>query len=211
MRRMLFVDDHPIYRDGLRRAILGMSADMDFADVEGVSAALARLERDHEFDLCLVDHRLGDGEGLDLARKIRTLYPTIAVGMLTAAPARELASELRRIGGVACLAKSRNALSLCRAIDALFRGELVFDEDERTEPGEVAISKRKREVLALASAGMQDKQIGKQLAISESTVRHHWKQIFMRLGAGNRAEAVSKAHQSRLLGAGEPKRTGPGN
>lgn len=209
MRRIFFVDDHPIYRDGFRRALIGGSEDTEVVDAEGVRAAMSTLACDDAFDLCLVDQNLADGEGLALALDIRRRYPAMAVGLLCADVRSELVAEVRRMGGVACLAKSRDAASLCSAVDALFRGELVFDERVSSIAGDVDMSPRKREVLELASLGMQDKQIGKALAISESTVRHHWKQIFIRLGAGNRAEAVSKAHQTRLLRQSEPRRNVP--
>lgn len=200
MRRILFVDDHPIYREGLRRAIVNIASDIDIVDVEGVSQALDRLGADPDFDLCLVDKKLGDGDGLSLAREIRARHPAVAVGVLCAEPHAELANDIRRIGGIACLAKTRDAPSIVGAIDAMFRGELVFDEVESasaTSPRE--ISKRRSEVMRLASEGLLDKQISDRLGISESTVRHHWNQIFKLLDSSNRSEAVVKALKRGLI------------
>lgn len=209
MRRILFVDDHPIYRDGFRRALSDLSGEIVVVDVSGIGEARHTLLRNSEFDLCLVDKKLADGDGLAFAAEIRRSYPTIAVGLLSAAMSPDLAVAMRRIGGVACLAKSRDAASLRSAIEALFLGELVFDEDGASEIAKIEVSRRKQEVLTLASLGMQDKQIGRRLEISESTVRHHWKKIFDLLGASNRAEAVSKAHQSGLLSASDPQKNAP--
>lgn len=192
---LLFVDDHPIYRDGLQRALQSAMPGLSVAAVEGATAALEALERRPDVDLVLADQRLVDGDGLSLITTIRERCPAIAVGLLCGDVGGGLAKRAAAIGAVACLTKDRNAESLAVALDVVFRGGTVFD----TEIVDSEISLRRREILALAADGMLDKQIGDALGISESTVRNHWQHLFQKLGAVNRTEAVTRAIRQGLI------------
>ena len=199
MRRILFVDDHPIYRDGVRRVLEGSGPDVQVFTADGASSALRLLAETSEIDLCLTDQRLLDGEGADLARQIRELYPSIAVGLHCAEPTLTLANEMRAIGAVACLSKDRDTSSLCDAIDTLYNGGSIFDDVARGNEGERTLSLRRREILVFAGQGLLDKQISDKMGITESTVRNHWQHIFSQLNVSNRTEAVTKALRQGLI------------
>lgn len=199
MRRILFVDDHPIYRDGVRRVLENGRPDVRVFTADGASSALKLLAEAHEIDLCLTDQRLLDGEGADLARQIRNLYPSVAVGILCAEPTLTLANEMRAIGAVACLSKDRDTTALCEAIDTLYNGGAIFDDSARGGANDHALSLRRREILIFAGQGLLDKQIGDRLGITESTVRNHWQHIFSQLSVSNRTEAVTKALRQGLI------------
>jgi DNA-binding NarL/FixJ family response regulator len=192
---LLFVEDHPIYRDGLRRALQGATPRLRIWAVDGVKAALEVLERQSDPDLVLADQRLLDGDGLSLITTIRERRPDIAVGLLCADANAALTRRARAIGAVACLSKDRDAGRLAQALDVLFGGGTVFDADMVED----ALSLRRREILALAADGLLDKQIGDRLGISESTVRNHWHNLFLKLNAGNRTEAVTRALRQGLI------------
>jgi DNA-binding NarL/FixJ family response regulator len=199
MRRILFIDDHPIYRDGVRRALESSRSDVQVFTADGASSALKFLADAPEIDLCLTDHRLLDGNGASLARLIRELYPSIAVGMLCAEPTLTLINEMRAMGAVACLSKDRDPMALCEAIDTLYDGGSIFDDFTGSSAGEQTLSLRRREILVFAGQGLLDKQISDKLGITESTVRNHWQHIFTRLSVGNRTEAVTKAVRQGLI------------
>jgi DNA-binding NarL/FixJ family response regulator len=199
MRRILFVDDHPIYRDGVRRVLESSSPDVQVLTADGASSALKLLAEASEIDLCLTDQRLLDGEGADLARQVRELYPSIAVGLLCAEPTLTLANEMRAIGAVACLSKDRDTTSLCDAIDTLYNGGSIFDDVARGGGAERSLSLRRREILVFAGQGLLDKQISDKMGITESTVRNHWQHIFSQLNVSNRTEAVTKAVRQGLI------------
>jgi DNA-binding NarL/FixJ family response regulator len=199
MRRILFVDDHPIYREGVRRAIEGSRSEVQIFTAEGTGTALRLLAETPEIDLCLTDQRLQDGDGVSLARQIRELYPSIAVGLLCAEPTLSLVDQMKTIGAVACLSKDRDTASLCEAIDTLYNGGALFDDILRRIGGNQSLSLRRRELLMFASQGMLDKQIGDKMGISESTVRNHWQHIFTQLNVSNRTEAVTTALRRGLI------------
>ncbi len=192
---LVFVDDHPIYRDGLQRALTSAMPGLEVRVVEGVAAALAALEEKPDADLVLTDQRLLDGDGLSLLASLRKRHPTIAVGLLCADATAALGKRAMALGAVACLSKDRDAVRLAQALGILFSGGTVFD----TEGTDDAISLRRREILAMAAEGLLDKQIGERLGISESTVRNHWQNLFQKLGAANRTEAVTRAIRQGLI------------
>jgi DNA-binding NarL/FixJ family response regulator len=197
LKTLLFVDDHPLISEGARRTLEAALPELRVTTASSKAKALAILEQESGFDLCLSDQKLGDGEGVDLVEIVRARFPTIAVGVLTGEVTRALVRRLRAAGAIACLSKTREIGSLCRAIRLLYEGEEIFDEPR---DGEVAIvSERRREILGLAGSGLLDKEIGRELGIAESTVRNHWQHIFERLGASNRTEAVTKAIRRGII------------
>jgi DNA-binding NarL/FixJ family response regulator len=196
---MLFVDDHPIYRDGLQRALTDALPDLRILTAAGTNAALTLLADTSDVDFCLADYRLADGDGVSLLEAVRRTYPEIAIGLLCADPPAGLIDRVKAMGGVACLSKDRDIDSLASAIDVIFNGGLMFDDNALPVAYHRSLSIRRREILMLAGKGHLDKQIGEQLNISESTVRNHWQHIFVSLDAGNRTEAVVKAIRLGLI------------
>ncbi|MFO1115250.1 MAG: response regulator transcription factor [Beijerinckiaceae bacterium] len=198
MKRLLFVDDHPIYRDGIRRTLEAGIPDLSVSVAADATEALGALRADGRIDLCLSDLRLPGEDGLALVTKIRKIDPTIAVGLLCAETSYALIEDVRAIGGVACLSKELDTADLVDAVASVFEGEEVFSHP-RSEDANRPLSERRRSILLAASKGWADKQISDQLGISESTVRDHWHHIFRRLGVNNRTEAVAQAVRQRMI------------
>jgi DNA-binding NarL/FixJ family response regulator len=199
MRTMLFVDDHPIYRDGLQRAVTEALRDLRILVADGASSALELLSVTDDIDFCLSDYRLVGGDGVALLQEVRRRYPGIAIGLLCADPTEAVIARVRGAGAVACLSKDRDTDALAAAIDTIFNGGTVFDDTPLPASHSGTLSIRRREILLLAGNGQLDKQIGEQLCISESTVRNHWQHIFIRLQASNRTEAVAKAMRLGMI------------
>ena len=198
MKRLLFVDDHPVYRDGIRRTLEAGVPDLHVSVAADAPDALRVLREDGPIDLCLSDYLLPGENGLTLVTRIRKLDPTIAVGILCAEPNEALAEDVRAIGGAACLSKEMATDALIAAVTAIFDGDEVFVAS-RVVGEDRGVSERRRRILLAASRGLADKQISEQLGISESTVRDHWHHIFRRLGVNNRTEAVAQAVRQRLI------------
>ena len=198
MKFMLFVDDHPIYRDGVRRALETGIDGLSVLVASNVEEALGLLRADARIDLCLADYLLPDGDGLTLISQIRTAHPTVAVGVLCGEPNFTLAEDVRSIGGVACLSKEMETEGLVAAVAAIFEGDDVFAIGAQAA-GAKPLSDRRRRILIYASKGLPDKQISDRLGISESTVRNHWHHIFRQLGVTNRTEAVTQALRRNLI------------
>lgn len=199
MKTMLFVDDHPIYRDGLRRALEARLSGLTVVAAGTAAEAQSLLAGNGAIDLCLADFRLPDGDGLDLIAAVRKAHPTVAVAILCGEPTQALARDVRALGGVACLSKELDTERLVAAIQAIFDGEEVFLAPPSAGGAAGPLSDRRRDILVYASKGWPDKMISDELGITESTVRNHWHHIFRRLGVTNRTEAVTKALRQKLI------------
>ncbi|CCD97043.1 putative two-component transcriptional regulator, LuxR family [Bradyrhizobium sp. ORS 375] len=197
MPSILFVDDHPIYRDAVRRTLEQDIPNLAVMTAESVGSALELLKA-HEVDLCLADHRLPDGDGITLLSEIKKDYPLLALGLLCAELSTSIVAAAKALGAVLCLSKDKTAAELVTAINIAFAGGQVYDaaSDDREAAG---LSLRRREILIHASQGLLDKQIGEKLGVTESTIRAHWARIFEQLGVANRTEAVTKALRQRLI------------
>lgn len=194
---LLFVDDHPLYRDGVSRALAEAMPDLHVVLASSHDDALAQLAVHHDVDLCLADHRLVGADGLVLLEAIGTRYPTIARGLLCSSISSDLAARAKAIGCVACLSKSRDMDALADALALLFQGGSIFDLAEPI--GKDLLSQRRQHLLQLAAQGRSNKEIARLMGITERTVKDHWGHIFAQLAVSNRAEAVSRAHQTGLI------------
>ena len=196
MRTILFVDDHPIFREGLRRTLEGEIVGLMVHCACDAKTTLAKLESGVDIDFLLTDYKLPDQDGLALIEAVRRLYPTVAAGLLCADLPFALLSRARMLGIAFCMSKGRSTGDLVAALQVVFEGGQYFED---VPPQGGPISPRRYEILALASKGHSDKVISDQLRISENTVRNHWKYIFTQLGVGSRTEAVGKAIRQGMI------------
>lgn len=196
LARLLFVDDHPLYRQGVRLSLEQAMPDLEVSLAGSAAEAVAQLSSGLDIDLCLADLRLPGEDGLELLEIVGARWPTIARGLLCAEPTVELSRRAQGMGCVAVLAKSRDTDALAEALGLLFSGCEVFDVEG---DGRSGLSDRRRRVLELAAQGLSNKQIARDLGIGERTVKDHWSSIFAQLDVANRAQAVSRAYQLRLI------------
>lgn len=199
MYTLLFVDDHPLYREGVRRALSEAMPALRIVLADGQTSALAVLASDDDIDLCLSDFNLPDGDGLSLLGRVAQQHPTVARGLLCGEPDAAMARQARSLGCVACLSKDRDIASLVDALKTLFNGGAVFDVDPSQAVGTTTLSDKRKDILRLAAKGLSNKEISQLLGISERTVKDHWAAIFDQMGVSNRTEAVSQALRERLL------------
>lgn len=196
---LLFVDDHPLYREGLKRVVEEVLPEARVLVTDTPAAALACLAAEPDVDLFLTDYRLPDQDGLSLVAEVGRRHPTAARGLLCADPTVSLVERARGLGCVACLSKDRNMEEIAEALSVLFAGGTVFDGAAANGAEHDALSAKRIEILQLAADGQSNKEIARTLGIAERTVKDHWHYIFDRLQVGNRAEAISRAHRLNLL------------
>jgi len=194
--RLLFVDDHPLYGAGVRLTLEAALPELEILLARTGAEAITLLSSGLDVDLVLTDLRLEGSNGFELLERIGRLWPMVARGILCADLTAEIARGARAVGCVACLSKARDMDGLVEALDALFNGDEVFDAEAELSIG---LSKRRQMVLAFAARGLSNKEIARQLGITERTVKDHWSCIFAQMDVSNRAEAVSRAHELRLI------------
>jgi two-component system NarL family response regulator len=212
--RVLIVDDHAVFREGLQLA-LGAIDDIEVVgDVEDGPAAIdacAHLAP----DVVLMDVRMPDMSGIDAARAIVELHPAVKVVMLTGSQADADLFAAVRAGARGYLLKESATDEVATAIRAVAQGQAyvspamtpallaefnaLADRAEEGGEGERRLTRRELEILALVSQGLSNKQIAATLVISHNTVKNHVRNILEKLRLRSRAEAAAFAVRENLV------------
>jgi DNA-binding NarL/FixJ family response regulator len=200
--RILSVEDHPVFREGLA-TIIGSQPDMLLvAHAANAVEAIAEFRR-HRPDVTLMDLRLPGTNGTDALIAIRGEFPKAHIIMLTTSDGDGEIQRAMRAGASAYILKSMPKDELLNVIRSVHVGR-------RHVPPEVAarlaehlgdedLTTRELEVLRLIRDGYRNKQIADQLAIAETTVNFHIKNLVDKLGANDRTHAVTIALRRGLL------------
>lgn len=207
MIRLVIADDHRVVRTGLEELI------RTFDDVELVGSASdgeEAVEHCAELrpDVALVDLAMPGVDGIEATARIRARSPETNVVIFTSFSDRDRILKALDAGAIGYLLKDAEPEDLYRAVVAASRGEAPLDPKAAAQvlaaraahpPGQ-ALSDREREVLRLVGTGLANKQIARQLGISEKTVKGHLSRIFQALGVGDRTQAALWAERNGLLG-----------
>ena len=200
--RILSVEDHPVFREGLS-TIVGSQPDMVLvAQATNGVEALEEFRR-HRPDITLMDLRLPGTNGIDTLIAIRGEFPRARVIILTTSDGDGDIQRALRSGASGYILKSMPKNEMLSVIRSVHAGN-------RHVPPEVAarlaehlgdddLTDRELEVLRLIRDGYRNKQIADQLAIAETTVNFHIKNLVDKLGANDRTHAVTIALRRGLL------------
>jgi DNA-binding NarL/FixJ family response regulator len=210
--RVLVVDDHPLYRDGLRTMIETTDDLLLIAEAEDGEGALRALEND-EVDVALLDVNMPGLNGIDAARRIAGEAPGVAVLMLTMSADDASVFAALRAGARGYILKDSGREDLLRAIRAIAHGEAIFSPSIATrvldffagQHPSVApaafpmLTTRERDVLHLIAQGRSNPEIAAQLGLSRKTASNYVSAILTKLQVRDRAEAAERARDSRGL------------
>ncbi|WP_424638663.1 response regulator [Embleya sp. AB8] len=214
--RIVIVDDHPLFRAGLRAALESAGDIAVVAEVE-TAAAVPAAVAEHRPDLVVMDLNLPDGSGLEATRAIIADSPSVPVLVLTMSDDDGSLLAAMRAGAGGYLVKGAARDEVLHAVRTVAAGGAVFGAQtvprltallagggrrgaERVFP---ELTDRECEVLDLLARGMDNRRIARRLFLAEKTVRNHITHIFEKLHVGTRAEAVARARDVGL-GADPP-------
>jgi len=199
MIRILLVDDHPVVRHGLR-GMLEVEPDLAVVGEAGNGAAGVELAIGERPDIVLMDLRMPGGDGVAATEQILARLPKTRVMVLTTYETdRDI---LRAIEAGACgyLLKDASGTELAGAVRAAARGETVLAPSVAStlvrqvrRPMLPSLSAREAQVLRLVGRGLTNADIGRELFISEATVKTHLLRVFTKLEVADRTAAVTKA------------------
>lgn len=209
--RVLLVDDHPVYRDGLS-LLLRSVAGIDVVGTAGTGQEAVDRAGDLQPDVIVMDVQMPDMDGIEATRVITTDSPHVGVVVLTMAEDDATVFAAMRAGARGYLLKGATQEEIVRAISAVAQGEAIFGPALATRiaaffasPGPAAeasafpqLTSREREILALVAAGKPNAQIAQTLFLSPKTVRNNVSNIFAKLHVADRAEAIIRAREAGL-------------
>ncbi|MGW2486741.1 response regulator [Streptomyces sp. NPDC001606] len=206
---LLIVDDHPVVRDGLR----GMFASTPGFTVLGEAAnGVEAVDRTAALDpdVILMDLRMPGGSGVDAIRELTRRGARAKVLVLTTYDTDSDTLPAIEAGATGYLLKDAPREELCTAVRAAAEGRTVLSPAVASRlvhavraprsPGNEALSAREREVLALVARGTSNREIARELFISEATVKTHLTHLYAKLGVSDRAAAVAVAYDRGILG-----------
>jgi DNA-binding NarL/FixJ family response regulator len=204
---VVLVDDHPAVRHGTG-AILDESPGIRVVGAAGDGAAALRLVADLRPDVLLLDVRLPDISGVEVARRVRETHPAVAIIVLTGYEDASYARALLALGVHGYLEKSAGAEEIVAAVRAVAAGRsAIVSAAARAALGDpgAGFTPRELEVLRRLARGLRNAEVAADLSISLRTAEFHVGNVLAKLGARSRTDAVNKARRRGLLGdAGDP-------
>jgi two-component system, NarL family, nitrate/nitrite response regulator NarL len=207
--RVLVADDHPIYREGIVRAVKERP-DLELVGEAGDGRmALDEIKRQRP-DVAVLDIRMPELEGPQVLNALRRDGVETSVIFLSAFMENELAYQTVAAGARGYLSKESSRQEICDAIAAVARGETALapqvqaglaaeiQHRERSD-GAPELSPRESQVLHMIAEGLSAPEIGRQIHLSPTTVKTHLHSLYDKLGVSDRAAAVAEAMRRGLL------------
>jgi DNA-binding NarL/FixJ family response regulator len=208
--KLLTIDDHALFRQGLKFLLKDLQSDLDFLEAESLAEALA-LDDKASIEIILLDHHLRDSEGDESLEKISAAFENATIVVLSGEEDPQLIRRLIDHGAAGYIPKSSTQDILIAALKLILAGGVYIPaiavhatahadtQQENPEQALDTLSKRQLEVLMRAVQGKSNKVIARELFIAEGTVKAHLSAAFRALGVSNRTEAVYAASRLKLV------------
>jgi DNA-binding NarL/FixJ family response regulator len=213
--RVLIVDDHALFRRGLQMVLEG-ETDIDVVGEAGDGQEAIERAESTTPDVVLMDVRMPKRSGIEATRTIKDTLPSTKILMLTISDEEADLYEAIKAGASGYLLKEISIEEVADAVRAVHAGQslispsmaskllnefaaMVKRRDERAQVPGPRLTSRELEVLKLVAKGLNNRDIGQELFISENTVKNHVRNILEKLHLHSRMEAVVYAVREKLL------------
>jgi two-component system nitrate/nitrite response regulator NarL len=206
--RVVVGDDHPLFRDGVVRALTSSGLIEVLAEADDGVSSLTAI-REHSPQVALLDYRMPGLDGAEVAAAVKRDGLTTRVLLLSAHDESAIVFRALQQGAAGFLPKESSRSELVNAVLECAKGRdvvapslaagLAGEIRKLAEPEGPVLSPREREVLQLIAAGATIPTIAKQLFLAPSTVKTHVQRLYEKLGVADRAAAVAEAMRRKLL------------
>jgi DNA-binding NarL/FixJ family response regulator len=208
--RILIVDDHPVFRFGLR-SLISSIADLEVIGEATSGESAIEQAAGLQPDIILMDINMSGMNGIDATRQILQEQPEIAILVITMFD-DDSVFDAMQAGARGYLLKGADPEETVRAIHSVASGAAIFSpkvaerlityfgrNKDSTPSGRFPqLTEREREILELIAQGLTNPAIAERLVLSPKTVRNHVSNIFSKLQVSDRAQAIVKARQAGM-------------
>jgi len=198
--RIFLLDDHEIVRRGVAQ-LVNAEPDMVVVGEAGRAERALTEIRICEPDVAVLDVRLGDGNGIEVCREIRAVYPDLPCLMLTSFADDRALLDAALAGAAGYVLKEIRSNELITSIRSVAAGAQLLDNAEvrmrmqhlrETEEGRlVELTAQERRIFDLIGDGMSNKQIAEEMFLAEKTVKNYISNMFAKLGITRRTQAAA--------------------
>jgi two-component system nitrate/nitrite response regulator NarL len=206
--RILIVDDHPVFRHGLK-LLLAQETDLQVTGEAPDGVAALEQARQLQPDIVVLDLALPGLHGLDVLRELGEVAPQARVIVLTVAIEQPQIVEALQLGARGILLKDAALELIVECIRTVARGgywvlrEAVAEIRSYLEENAVRpvrqLTRREREIVEAILAGCSNREIAQRFGITEDTVKHHLSSVYAKLGVSNRLELALLVVRTGLL------------
>jgi DNA-binding NarL/FixJ family response regulator len=216
-QRFIIVDDHPLFRDALRQALLACFSGAEVLEAGSLDGLIERLTRVGETDLILLDLTMPGVQGISGLLYLRAQHPEVPVAIVSARDDPDTIRQCIDCGASGFIPKSLAVEQIRGAIRKILGGEVWVPPDLElagAARGESAallgrlatLTPQQVRVLMMLGEGLLNKQIAYKLGVSEATIKAHVSAILQKLGVDSRTQAVIAINR---LAAGDWSRPPP--
>lgn len=212
MRRVLLVDDHPLFREGVK-AIVNRSDGYRICCEAGTSGEAIQMALEGKPELAIVDINLPDYDGIRLAEQILTDLPDIKILIISMTTQVDQIAASFQAGAIGYMNKVSASNELIKALDATSAGQFYLDGTVSQDVAEdffmhrrsladgsySALTPREREIMQLLARDYTVKEVGERLFISPRTVENHRSNLMRKLGLKSTIEFIRYAFKQGLI------------
>ena len=205
--KILHADDHPLFREGLGFFLKLLDAQVVALEAGNLQATLDKLALESPVDLLLLDLEMPGMSGLEGFYAIRRRYPDLRIAIVSGVNDTRIIRALIDGGARGYIPKLSGSEQLMDALRRILQGEIYLPDalfisassSAAAENKASPLTSRQQEILPLLAEGMPNKRIAVTLGVTEGTIKQHLKDLFRRLGASNRTQAIKEARRLGLL------------
>ena len=206
---IVIADDHPLFREALKLAVSNALVDAHVTEADSAAALFTALDAHDDVDLLLLDLGLPDAQGFSALVQTRISHPKVPIVVVSGHEQPDIVSRTLAHGAAGFVPKSASGATLMEALRTVLSGRAwvpshlasadPLDASESEAATRVSsLTPQQFRVLVMLCAGLQNKQIGVQLNVTEATVKAHMRAIMEKFGASNRTQVVLMAQRLAL-------------